>query len=65
MLKIILNKIKRLFCTVGIHWLMNHRPSFYDNIGRQQVYRADCICGKKWLDSSTFPVTVFSKVKRV
>ena len=59
-----IKNIKKIFCKLGIHMLENHVYSFYDNIGMQPVYRADCSCGKQWLDSTTFPIGFFSKVER-
>lgn len=44
-----------ILCRLGIHRpLINREHCFVDRISGASVFRAECMCGKKWLTDSTF-----------
>lgn len=53
------NKIQRLFCRLGRHWLVNHTFAFRDKVSLRCVYRANCLCGKEWITDSLYPLLGF------
>lgn len=52
--------IKKILCKIGWHWLVEHKPTFWDRVAYKQVYNAWCkACGKKYMVDSKVPFLGF------
>lgn len=46
-------------CKIGIHWMSGHKSYFVDIVSDKTVFSSTCLCGKKWMVGSLFPLPIF------